>query len=109
MDEPQLLAAIIEIRDLIRLLAEPAIAERDKKLREDLKRIVGSSAKNVAAVQQMNGSRNQQAIVETTKIDKGQLSRLVRQLADSKLLVGDVRTPQVTLSLPDNFFSKESQ
>jgi hypothetical protein len=41
----ELLAAVRELRDLVRLLAEPAIAERDKKLRAELRRLVGKSPK----------------------------------------------------------------
>ena len=37
--DTELLNAIYEIRDLIRLMAEPAIAERDKKLRAELRRL----------------------------------------------------------------------
>src|SRR5436190_1542574 len=76
MDEysADILKAIHEIRDLIRLMAEPAIAERDKKLRSELRRIVGNSVPKAKSVLLMDGSRTQSAIQRETGIDKGYLS-----------------------------------
>ena len=41
-DAQVLLEEVRQIRKLLELLAEPAIAQRDAKLREELKKIVGS-------------------------------------------------------------------
>jgi hypothetical protein len=98
--------AILEMRDLLRLLAEPAIAERDQKRRDELRRIVGSSKPQAQSVLLMNGSRAQSDIHKETGIHKGQLSTLVKQLSESSLLVGDVRMPRLAIVLPPNFFEK---
>ena len=62
----ELLSAVQEIRDLIRIMAEPAVAEHDKKARIALRRLVGSSEKKARAVFRMDGSRIQSAIQKET-------------------------------------------
>jgi len=42
----EILNAILEIRDLVQLMAEPAIAARDKKSRADLRRLVGKERRS---------------------------------------------------------------
>lgn len=103
-ESDELLSAVREIRELIRLMAEPAIAERDRKLRAELKRIVGSSARQSNAVLHMNGSRTQRDIHHETGINEGQLSTLVKQLKENKLLSGDGKNPKLAISIPPNFF-----
>lgn len=88
-EESELLKAVQEIRDLIRLMAEPAIAERDQKLRVELKRIVGNSAPKAKSIFRMDGSRTQAVIQSETGINQGHLSTLVKNLANSKLLSDD--------------------
>jgi hypothetical protein len=100
----EILIAICEIRDLVRLLAEPAIAARDEKARNELRRIVGNSAAKAKAVVLMDGSRTQRAIHRETGINEGQLSTLVKQLNAGKLLRGNGKEPTLTLSIPANFF-----
>lgn len=97
-------AAIIEMRDLLRLLAEPAISERDRKRREEVKRIVGSSKPKSKAVMMMDGSRTQRVIHKETNINQGHLSTLVKQLSIADLLKGDVKQPKLAIVLPANFF-----
>jgi hypothetical protein len=106
MDElsAELLSALREIRDLIRLLAEPAIAERDRKLRSELRRIVGNGASKAKAVLVMDGNRTQSAIQRETGINQGNLSTLVKQLNGVKLLSGDGKKPKLAISVPANFF-----
>lgn len=41
----ELLQAVRDIRELLRLIAEPAVEARDGKLRQELRRIVGASAR----------------------------------------------------------------
>lgn len=102
---PQILQVLSEMRDLLRLLAEPAIAERDKKLRDTLKNIIGASAsKNAKAVFLMDGSRTQVSITKECGIHKGQLSGLVKKLNTAELLNGDPIKPRLAISLPTNFF-----
>jgi hypothetical protein len=103
----ELLSAIYEIRDLIRLMAEPAIAERDKKLRTELRRLVGNSGPKAKAVFLMDGTRTQATIQKDTGFNQGNLSTLVKQLKTSQLLVGDGKQPKLAISIPDNFFEGE--
>ena len=103
-ESDRLLSAVEEIRDLIRLMAEPAIAERDQKLRTELKRIVGNSAAKSKAVLIMDGSRTQSDIQRETGINQGHLSTLVKQLKENKLLSGEPKTPKLAITVPTNFF-----
>ena len=97
MDEPsaEILSAVREIRDLVRLMAEPAIAERDRKLRTELRRIVGKSATKPKAVLLMDGSRTQSVIQRETRINQGDLSILVKHLKAYQMLDGTVSVEQV--------------
>lgn len=106
MDEisKELLSAIHEIRDLVRLMAEPAIAERDRKLRVELRRIVGRSDRVAKSVLRMDGTRTQRDIHKEVGINEGQLSTVVKQLKDSQLLSGDGKQPKLAISIPGNFF-----
>jgi len=106
-ESDELLSAVREIRDLVRLMAEPAIAERDQKLRADLKRVVGRSAANSRSVFLMDGSRTQADIQREANINQGNLSRLVKKLAESKLLAGDGKKPKVAIPIPSNLFETE--
>lgn len=99
-----LLSAVQELRDLVRLLAEPAIAERDKKYRIELRRIVGNSNPKMKAAQLMDGSRTQAAICKESHINQGQLSTFVAQLKASNLLSGDGKQPRLLISIPTTFF-----
>lgn len=103
----ELLSAIHEIRDLMRIMAEPAIAERDKKARLELQRVVGNSAKKAKAVLLMDGSRIQSAIQKETGINQGDLSTLVKNLRGCKLLSGDGKQPKLVISIPNDFFEAE--
>jgi hypothetical protein len=103
-ESDELLKAVQQIRDLVRLMAEPAIAERDQKLRAELKRIVGNSAPKAKSVFRMDGSRTQAVIRSETGINQGHLSTLVKNLANSKLLSGDGKKPKLAISIPATFF-----
>jgi hypothetical protein len=105
-ESTDLVNAVLEIRDLVRLMAEPQIAARDQKLREEVARIVGRSAPKAKAALLMNGTRNQAAIRAQTSINKGQLSTLVKELSKSKLLTGDPKQPKLAISIPLDFFEK---
>lgn len=101
----QMVQLLSEMRDLLRLLAEPAIAHRDKKLREMLRDIAGSaSGKKAKAILLMNGTRNQTGISTECGIDRGDLSTLVKKLRAADLLKGDPKQPELTISIPPNFF-----
>jgi len=95
---------LTEIRDLLLLLAEPALAQRDQKFRDALRKIVGKGQKNIAAVFLMNGSMSQAAIGKNSQIDQGQLSRLVKALAAESLIAPDDKHPKLVVTIPPNFF-----
>ena len=106
----QMLRVMTEMRDLLRLLAEPAIAERDKKLRDSLRAIAGiASGKKASAIVLMDGSRTQADIVKDCGIAKGQLSELVKKLKEEGLLINDPKLPELAISLPANFFENGGQ
>ncbi len=92
-----------EIRDLLRLLAEPALAERDKKLRASILHIVGKSKKKAEAVVLMDGTRSQAAIRKDCEIDMGDLSRLVKALREASLIGPDDKQPKTIFPIPANF------
>lgn len=105
----EILSAIYEIRDLIRLMAEPAIAKRDQKLRDELRRIVGRSAAKAKSVLVMDGTRTQRAIIDQTDINGGDLSTLVKRLKQGELISEDAKHPKLLISVPSNFFEKDGE
>ena len=97
-----------EIRDLIRLMAEPAIAQRDEKRRIAIRQIVGKSAVKAKAIQLMDGSRTQAQVKQAMKIDAADLSKLVKALREADLIeFGD--KPKITIPLPANFFETKDE
>jgi hypothetical protein len=100
----EILSAVCEIRELVRLMAEPQIAARDQKLRDELARIVGRSVPKQKSIMLMDGTRTQADIHKETGINIGQLSTLVKQLVASKLLVGEPKKAKLSISIPTNFF-----
>ena len=95
---------LTEIRDLLQVVAEPALAKRDAKFRSLLRNIVGRSANKATAVQLMDGSRTQADIVKEAGIDHGNLSRLVNALAEAHLISADKKRPKLLVKLPSTFF-----
>jgi len=106
-DSDQLLSAIQEIRDLVRLMAEPAIAARDRKLRAELRRIVGRSDRVAKSVLRMDGTHTQRDIHKEVGINEGQLSTVVKQLKDIQLLASDGKRPKLAISIPATFFEEQ--
>lgn len=101
----QMLEVLCEMRDLLRVMAEPAIAERDKKLRQELRAIAGiSSGKKAKAILLMDGTRNQAGISGASGIDQSDLSGLVKKLKNAELLKGDPKQPKLAISIPPDFF-----
>lgn len=100
----QMLSVLEEMRDLLRLLAEPAIAERDKKYREALRVLGGKAAsKKAKAILLMDGKKTQTEIAKACGIDQGDLSNLVKKLKTTDLLADDPK-PRLVISIPVNFF-----
>jgi len=104
-ESSEILAVVNEIRDLLRLMAEPAIAERDRKLRDELRNIVGKSSSKARVVMLMDGTRTKVAIHRETGFHQGNLTTLVQQLQKVKLLdSGNGKTPKLAIAIPANFF-----
>jgi len=95
---------LTEIRDLLQIMAEPQIAERDRRLRDSLRTAVGRSANGQKAVSLMDGSRKQADIVKLAGISKGQLSPLVQKLTEMKLIANGDGKPRLVIRIPGNFF-----
>jgi hypothetical protein len=105
-ESTELLAAIQEIRDLVRLMAEPEIAARDQKLRDEVLRIVGKSEIKEKVVFLLDGNHTQAAIHAATHMHQGNLSTFVKELSKAKLLAGDPKQPRLVISIPADFFEK---
>src|SRR5206468_11392796 len=90
-----------EIRDLLLVMAEPALAKRDERLREALTEIGGKSKARAKAVLLMDGSRPQAVIKKESGIDAGNLSRTVKALRETNLIVkGDDKHPKLVITIP---------
>lgn len=100
-EQTELLRAI---RDLLEVIAEPALAKRDEKLRTALREVAGRSPRNVKAIKLMDGSRTQAAIVKEGGIDQASTSRLIKKLRDAGLLHKESEAPKLVISIPPNFF-----
>lgn len=99
-----LLGEVRQMRKLLELLAEPAIAQRDAKLRDELRNIVGSSSKKQQSVLLMDGSRSQKQIIAETSVNQGHLSTMVGRLESAGLLASGKKQPKLSISIPLNFF-----
>lgn len=100
---------LTEIRDLLRVMAEPAIAQRDAKFRTALRDIVGTNTKKAQAVQLMDGSRSQSTIYKAVGMDQSHLSKLVKKLAAEKLLAAEQKEPRLLITVPPNFFDGDTK
>ena len=97
---------LLEIRDLLRLIAEPQLAERDRKWRDELRKIAGKGEKNIKGVLLMNGSRSQAMIAKEIPMDVGQLSKLVKALRTANLLSGN-ENPEVVIPVTESIFQEK--
>ena len=95
---------LTEIRDLLQVMAEPAIAKRDEKFREAIRTVAGKSRKSGIAIILMDGSRTQATISKEAGIDPGQLNRLIKSLERNSLISADEKHPMLCVKLPLNFF-----
>ena len=98
-----------EIRDLLQVMAEPALAKRDEKFRGAIRIVVGRSQKSASAVMLMDGSRAQAAISKEAGIDAGQLNRLIKSLEKNALIGADEKRPKLRVKLPLNFFDENTK
>lgn len=103
---------LTEIRDLLLLIAEPALAKRDEKLRASLLQIVGKGRQKAEAVVLMDGTRSQADIQKECGVDKGGLSRLVKALREAGLIGPGDERPKLAFPAPANLpdvLGKESK
>jgi hypothetical protein len=92
-----------EMRDLLRVIAGPALAKRDEEHKVALRELVGRSKAKTKAVLLMNGTKNRQTIRQESGIDQGDLSRLEKSLRDGGLITANEQ-PKLVTFLPANFF-----
>ena len=104
-----LLEEVRQMRMLLELLAEFAIAQRDANLRDELRKIVGSSSKNQQCAFLMDGSRTQAQIVAQTSVNQGNLSTIVGKLESAGLLADGKKQPKLAISIPSNFFDANAK
>ena len=102
-ESAELLKAVREIRELLEVMAEPALAERDAKFRSELKRLVGASALKAKAASLMKGVLSQREIHRESGMHEGNLSTFIKQLRASNLLTDDLN-PTLVIAIPSNFF-----
>ena len=94
---------LAEIRDLLRLIAEPQLAERDAKHRQAIREIAGQGKKKQDAILLMNGDHDRKFIIEKSTIDASGLTRLVQALDGAGVLQN--REPaRLSVLIPHNFF-----
>lgn len=91
-----------EIRDLLRVIAEPALAKRDERFRASLRELVGKSKQKAEAVVLMDGTRSQADIGKATGIDPGNLSRFVTALRKAELIGIDEKRPKLAFPAPSD-------
>ena len=100
---------LTEIRDLLQVMAEPALTKRDEKFREAVRTVAGKSQKSSGAIMLMDGSRTQAAISKEAGIDPGQLNRLIKALENNSLIAADEKHPKLRVKLPPNFFDQKGE
>jgi len=103
-DTEKLLLVATEVRDLLRLIAEPQIAARDEKMRNELAKIVGRSVPKQKAVSLMNGTLSRQNIIKESGVHPGELSTLIKQLIAAKLVSDEGKLAKLVIQIPTNFF-----
>jgi hypothetical protein len=96
-----------DIRELLTLIAEPQLESRDKKRRDDLRKVAGRSNKNIAAIMLMSGLNSQKEIAKRTNFDSGNLSRLVKALASAELLDANSENPKIVIPLSTQLFEQQ--
>src|SRR5207248_8635008 len=97
---------LTEIRDLLQVMAEPALAKRDEKLRKALRAVARKSHKSRSAILLMDGSRTQAAIAKESGMDTSNLSKLVKSLTEESLIAADEKHPKLLVKIPPDFFER---
>jgi hypothetical protein len=95
---------LTEIRDLVQVMAEPALAKQHEKLRDALRAVVGKNKKKASAVFLMDGSKSRAAIAKETGMDQSDLSKLVKALKGESLIATDEGHPKLRIKVLPSFF-----
>jgi len=98
-----------KIHGLLELLAKDKIAQRDAKQRARLREIVGSSLPKQKSVYLMDGTRTQADIQRSASVNQGHLSTMVSKLQQDNLLQGDLKRPNLAISIPKTFFETDAE
>jgi hypothetical protein len=99
-----------EMRDLLLVIAEPALAKRDQARRASLREAVGSGkTKSAKAVLLMDGKRTQAALCKESGVNDGNLSRLVKKLRSKGLIKADEKHPELVITIPAIFFETSEE
>jgi len=108
-DNPtELLETVRKIHDLLELLAEDKIAQRDAKQRVALRELVGASVAKQKSIYLMDGTQTQAEIRRVTSVNQGDLSAMVGKLHKAGLLDG-TKMPKLAISIPANFFESDKK
>jgi hypothetical protein len=97
---------LVEIRDLLQVLAEPLLEKRHKKFRDGIRAVVGKKKSAKVAVLMMDGTRTQAAIAKESSMDASQLNRLVKELEKGAFCLMEGKHPKLATKLPADFFDE---
>ncbi len=100
---------LTEIRDLLQVMAEPSLAQREEKFRDAVRAVGAKSPQRCAAIMLMDGSRSQTAIGKEADLDQSTVSRLVKALSAQSLITADEKHPKLRTKLPLNFFDHKGK
>lgn len=100
---------LMEIRDLLQVMAEPMLEKRHKKFRDGIRDVVGKKQTARIAVLLMDGTRSQAAISKESGMDAGQLNRLVKELQHKSLCAMEGKHPKLAGRLPSDFWEQNGE
>lgn len=107
MDDTGAVRLLEEIRDLLKLIAEPQIRERERVGREMVRQIVGKSMKRRAAVLLIDGIRTRVQVQKEASIDQGDMSRLIAALVRAGVVTERDKVPQLKVDLDQSILEEE--
>lgn len=100
---------LTEIRELLRIIAEPQLAERDRQGRATIVKIVGRSQKRKSAVLLIDAVRTRADIQKLSEIDPGDLSRFMSELKEAQLCEEQSRVPRLRVSVDEKMFDQKGE
>lgn len=104
MTDPEVKQILLEIRDYLKVLAGPQLAERDREGRQKIVDLAGKSVKRRATILAVDGVRSRADIQKAVGIDQGDLSRFVSELKAASLLVEEGRIPRLAVTVDAGMF-----